>query len=63
MNQSPAELVAIVVAAHKAHDRDLERAAKRSLLERFGIRVGFVGQGQTTPSARKQQRPEPEAAR
>lgn len=38
---SPATLVAILRAARICGDRDLEREAKRELLERFGIRVTF----------------------
>ena len=43
-NDSPAALVAIVVAARKAGDRELERAAKRELQERFGVKIGFARQ-------------------
>lgn len=39
--ESPAELVAIARAAHVARDRDLERAAKRELLNQFGITIKF----------------------
>lgn len=37
----PAELVAVARAAHLTEDRDLERAAKRELLDRFGIAITF----------------------
>lgn len=36
---SPATLVAIVYAAHRSGDRDLERAAKRRLDDEYGIRL------------------------
>lgn len=36
---SPAALVAIARAAKLAGDRDLERAARRELKERFGIEL------------------------
>lgn len=38
---SPAALVAIIRAARLGSDRDLERAARRELAERFGIRLTF----------------------
>lgn len=38
---SPAALVAIICAAHAVGDRDLERAAKQELVERFGIALRF----------------------
>lgn len=40
-NKSPRELVAILHAAHVSGDRDLERAAKRELRERFGIELTY----------------------
>lgn len=53
-NSSPAELVAIVVAARKAGDRELERSAKRSLKAEFGVRVQFAdGKLSTTPIPRE----------
>jgi hypothetical protein len=39
--ESPPALVAIANAAHLAGDRSLERAARRELLERYGIEVKF----------------------
>ena len=39
--QSPAALVSVARAAHRTNDRDLERAAKRLLLEEYGIRIIF----------------------
>jgi hypothetical protein len=39
---SPAELTAVAVAAHKAGDVRLERAAKRELREQFGMRISFL---------------------
>jgi hypothetical protein len=35
-------LVAIVVAARRAGDRQLERRARRALLERHGMKVSFA---------------------
>lgn len=40
-SDSPSTLVAIVRAARLSGDTDLERAARRELLERFGMRVQF----------------------
>jgi hypothetical protein len=39
---SPAALVAIARAARQAGDRDLERAARGQLSERFGITISFA---------------------
>lgn len=39
---TPADLTAILVAAHRAGDVELERSAKRALLEHFSIRVTFA---------------------
>ena len=39
--RSPAELVAIARAANAIGDRDLERAAKRELLDQHGITIHF----------------------
>jgi hypothetical protein len=39
--RGPAELVAIARAANAIGDKDLERAAKRELLERYGITIKF----------------------
>ncbi len=41
LDDSPATLVAIVVAAKRAGDRELEREARRLLSERFGVKVTF----------------------
>lgn len=38
---SPAELTAILVAAHRAGDAALERSARRELQERFNLRISF----------------------
>jgi hypothetical protein len=38
---SPATLVAIIVAARRAGDRALEREMRRQLDERFGVRLSF----------------------
>lgn len=40
-DRSPAALVAIIRAARMAGDRDLEKAAKQELSERFGIKLTF----------------------
>ena len=42
INNSPAELVAIIRAARLCSDRELERSAKRELSERFGIKLTFA---------------------
>jgi len=39
---SPASLVAIIVAARRAGDRDLERAARRELTARYGVKLIFA---------------------
>ena len=39
--QTPAALVSVARAAHRTNDRELERAAKRLLLEQYGIRISF----------------------
>lgn len=41
-DRSPAALVAIIRAARMAGDKDLERAAKQELSERFGIKLTFA---------------------
>ena len=40
--ESPATLVAILVAARRAGDRDLEKDARRKLEERFGVKLSFT---------------------
>jgi hypothetical protein len=40
--ESPATLVAIIVAARRAGDRELERDARRQLEERFRVKLSFV---------------------
>lgn len=40
-NDSPATLVAILYAAHRTGDRDLERYTRRELEERHGIKITF----------------------
>ncbi|MBL6707127.1 MAG: hypothetical protein ISQ06_13530 [Planctomycetaceae bacterium] len=42
VGHSPASLVAILVAAHKANDRELERAARHKLEDDFGIKLRFM---------------------
>jgi hypothetical protein len=39
---SPATLVAIIVAARRDGDRELERQARRQLEERFGVKLSFA---------------------
>jgi hypothetical protein len=41
-SDSPATLVAIIVAARRAGDRELEREARQQLEERFGVRLTFA---------------------
>ena len=41
-NESPSTLVAIVVAARRAGDRELEKDARRKLEERFGVKLNFA---------------------
>ncbi|MEI8373689.1 MAG: hypothetical protein WCJ35_12750 [Planctomycetota bacterium] len=46
--QTPAALVSVARAAHRINDRELERAAKKLLLEEFGIRIIFQRDQVTT---------------
>jgi hypothetical protein len=39
---SPATLVAIIVAARRVGDRDLERETRRRLEERFRVKLSFL---------------------
>lgn len=39
--ESPSTLVAILVAARKAGDRELERHARQALLERHNLKLTF----------------------
>jgi hypothetical protein len=53
---SPADLVAVAKAAHVTGDRDLERAARRLLLEQHGIELIFrrpdgAGRGRSRSTA------------
>jgi hypothetical protein len=41
-NEGPAALVSVARAAHRTGDRDLERAARRLLLDSYGIRIAFA---------------------
>jgi hypothetical protein len=41
-SESPATLVAIIVAARRAGDRELERDARRKLEDRFGVKLNFA---------------------
>ena len=41
-NDSPAILVAIIVAARQVGDRELEREWRRRLRKRFGVNLIFV---------------------
>jgi len=45
MLESPMSLVAILVAARRTRDLDLERAARHELEERFGMRIVFTKNG------------------
>ncbi len=40
--EGPAALVSVARAAHRTGDRDLERAARRLLLDDYGIRISFT---------------------
>jgi len=40
--ESPATLVAILVAARRSGDQELEREARRKLEERFGVKLTFA---------------------
>ena len=39
---SPATLVAIIVAARRTGDRELEREMRRQLEKRFGVKLSFA---------------------
>lgn len=39
---SPSTLVAIIVAARRVRDRELERDARRRLEEGFGVKLSFA---------------------
>lgn len=39
---NPTTLVAILIAAHKTDDRDLEREARRRLEDEHGIKLRFM---------------------
>jgi hypothetical protein len=41
-SDSPATLVAIIAAARRAGDRELEREARRRLEEQFGMRLTII---------------------
>jgi hypothetical protein len=41
IQSDPSTLVVIAKAAHQTGDRELERAARRELRERHGIRLSF----------------------
>jgi hypothetical protein len=41
---SPATLVAIIVAARRAGDRELEREARHELQSRFGVKLHFASE-------------------
>jgi hypothetical protein len=40
--ESPATLVAIIVAARRAGNRELEREMRRQLEQRFRVKISFV---------------------
>ena len=60
-NDSPATLVAIIVAARRAGDRELERESRRRLRQRFGVNLIFLRQQRTIRGASLGARPQPEA--
>jgi hypothetical protein len=41
-SDSPAALVAIIIAARRAGDRDLERSARKELDRRFSVKLSFA---------------------
>ena len=41
-NDSPAALVAIIIAARRAGDRELERSARKELDRRFNVKLSFA---------------------
>lgn len=41
-SESPATLVAILVAARRAGDRELERETRHKLEQRFGVKLTFA---------------------
>lgn len=45
--RSAESLVAILVAARKAGDRDLERRAKQELRDSYGLKISFEKKGAT----------------
>lgn len=53
-NDSPAALVAIVVAARRANDRTLERSARQELEKRFNVKLTF-GRKATAQTAESRQ--------
>jgi hypothetical protein len=65
-NESPATLVAIIVAARRAGDRELERQARRKLQDRFGVKLNFAiaetRQGGASDAYRTTSAPAAEAA-
>ncbi len=42
----PSTLVAIIVAARRSGDRDLEREARRTLADQHGMRVSFAARAE-----------------
>ena len=44
-HESPSTLVAIIVAARRVGDRDLERETRRQLQARFGVKLNFTKAG------------------
>ena len=49
---SPASLVAIIVGARRAGDRDLERLMRDELRQRYGIRLTFARTGREPDSGK-----------
>jgi hypothetical protein len=53
-SDSPAALVAIIIAARRANDRELERSARRELDRRFNVKLSFAS-GDTRQAGRQPQ--------
>jgi hypothetical protein len=51
--EGPAALVSVARAAHRTGDRDLERAARRLLLDEYGIRISFSRGTQASTTERE----------
>jgi hypothetical protein len=51
-SESPSTLVAIIVAARRVGDRELERQARRRLEERFSVKLTFLRERAVSDKAR-----------